>query len=56
MRSEIKNSRSTKFKTKWSGPYRIYQVGKNYNYYLEDCEGVQFAQPVNGSRLKLYHA
>ncbi|KAJ9073999.1 hypothetical protein DSO57_1010756 [Entomophthora muscae] len=51
MKTELGNSHSTKFKTKWSGLFQVYQVGSNFNYYLEDSEGVCFSQLVNGSAL-----
>ncbi|KAJ9053689.1 hypothetical protein DSO57_1021869 [Entomophthora muscae] len=53
MKTNLGNYHSTKFKTKWSGPFQIYRVGINFNYYLQDSEGMRFSQPLNGSQLKI---
>lgn len=51
-RNEIKPS---KFKVKWVGPFKIWEVGCNGAIKLWTLDGKEVPDPVNGSKLKIYH-
>ncbi len=43
------------FKVKWLGPYKIWEVGDNGAIKLWTLDGREITDPVNGSKLKIYH-
>ena len=51
-RNEIKPG---KFRVKWVGPYKIWEVGDNRAMKLWTLDGKEVPNTVNGSKLKIYH-
>ena len=54
-KNSLAESHSKKFQTRWTGPYTIFLVASNYNYYLQDIDGRIDKHPTNGRFLKRYH-
>ena len=50
-RNEI---RPGKFKVKWVGPFKIWEVGYNEAIKLWTLDGKEIPDAVNGSKLKIY--